>query len=215
VAILGRGFPIPPSDASAVVVTLTAIDGAPGGGFVTAYPFQGSYPPVSNVNLSDAGDVRANLAIVPLGESGAIDVRMASVNDVAVDIVGYITGSSAAPGGGELRVISPTRVVDTRSGLGFGRMAAGTALTFNPAVVPDEAAGLLQNTVLVNPAGPTFLTTWPAGAAQPLASSNNAIVAGQVHAALAATPLGAGGTLAYYTLDSTDLVVDITGYFVG
>jgi hypothetical protein len=79
--------------------------------------------------------------------------------------------------------------------------------------VPDDAEAVLQNTVLVIPAGPTFLTTWPAGQTLPTVSSNNAVAPGQLRAALTVTSLGAGGAIAYYSLAATDLVVDVTGYF--
>ena len=55
-----------PRVASAVVVTVTAVNGGLPN-FVTVFPTRGAIPVVSNLNLMSAGEVNANLATVKLG----------------------------------------------------------------------------------------------------------------------------------------------------
>jgi hypothetical protein len=57
-----------------------------------------------------------------------------------------------------------------------------------------------------------FVTTWPTGGAQPLVSTLNAST-GQVTANAAIVPAGAGGQIDVFATDTTDLVIDVNGYF--
>jgi hypothetical protein len=58
-----------------------------------------------------------------------------------------------------------------------------------------------------------FLTVFPCGQSQPLASTLNSID-GRVKAAAAIVPAGAGGAVCNFVTNDTDLVIDINGYFV-
>jgi hypothetical protein len=60
--------------------------------------------------------------------------------------------------------------------------------------------------------GVGFLTTWPTGQARPLVSTLNALD-GQVTANMAIVAAGTDGAVSFYASDTTDLVVDINGYF--
>jgi hypothetical protein len=78
-----------PADASAVVVNLTAV-GATAITYLTAWADQASRPAVSNLNPGRNQGPTPNLAVVPIGSNGYIDIYNAvgSVNVIA-DIVGY------------------------------------------------------------------------------------------------------------------------------
>jgi hypothetical protein len=78
--------------------------------------------------------------------------------------------------------------------------------------VPDDALGVLQDLVVTDTSGPTFVTAFPAGIPLPSTSTINASGPDQSRAALAVTPLGTGA-LSYYALQPTDVVVDVTGWF--
>jgi len=65
----------------------------------------------------------------------------------------------------------------------------------------------------VVPAGPlAFLTTWPAGQTQPSVSTLNAFT-GTVTANAAIVPAGGGGAISVFVTNTTDLIIDINGYF--
>ena len=86
VAVAGVGGV--PSSASAVVVNVT-VTGGSAGSFLSAYPAGGSRPSTSDLNWRP-GETVANLTIVKLGSSGALDFynNAGSVN-VIVDVVGW------------------------------------------------------------------------------------------------------------------------------
>jgi hypothetical protein len=57
-----------------------------------------------------------------------------------------------------------------------------------------------------------YVTAWPAGQPQPVVSTLNAMD-GSILANAAIVPAGAGGAVSFYATNTTDLVVDIVGYF--
>ena len=81
-------------DVDAVVVVLTALAGGiDQSGFATAHPGGSAAPNASNVNTSGGGDIRANLVVVPLGADGSLSISVERVEDVLVDVVGYVTSA--------------------------------------------------------------------------------------------------------------------------
>lgn len=116
----------------------------------------------------------------------------------------------------------PCRVMDTRWHNGpFGgpSLAAGSVRTIT---IPDNRVCSIPNTaqayalnVTVVPHGYLgYVTIWPTGQTQPLVSTINSID-GRVKAVAALVGGGTGQSLSIYTTNTTDLVLDISGYFVG
>ena len=108
------------------------------------------------------------------------------------------------------------RLVDTRDT--GARVAAGGTLTVDlsvlaPTAVGADAAAVAVNVTAAGPAAAGFLTVWPCGSQQPLASSVN-FLAGQARGAEATTLLGPGRTLCVFSNAATDIVVDLQGVFV-
>jgi glucose/arabinose dehydrogenase len=195
--------------AQAVVLSIGAIAGPGVGGFVGAYPAGGTYGGTSNVNFL-SGDVRANTVIVPLGADNGVSLETLNVGDVVVDVVGYFTSSGAtSSASGLFSFVTPDRIVDTRTNLGFPRLG-----TRAPATIDTGVAGsaVLQNVTVTNTAAAGWLATYPAGATTPDISTVNFIGAGQTRAVLAFTKLNAGDA-SYESLVPTDVVVDVIGSF--
>jgi hypothetical protein len=118
VRIAGKGGI--PNDASAALVTLTAVDGA-GDGYVTAWPCDQAQPDTSVLNLWP-GVLRSNLALVKLSAAnGSICVRSTTYNGsplhLIIDAVGWQTG-------GPNRQPPPPDPAPTR----FGTLPPGSAL---------------------------------------------------------------------------------------
>ncbi|MDP2291574.1 MAG: PQQ-dependent sugar dehydrogenase [Actinomycetota bacterium] len=205
-----------PANTSAVAVIVTGLAGAIGtGGFVVVLPDGGAVPESSNVNVNGVGDVRANLVVVPVGANGTIDLRLSGTADVLVDVVGSFTDSSAPSStAGMYTSINPTRLVDSRFGDGFNRLPGGTSGSANSALVPDNAVALSQNIVITRPNGRGFITAYPTGLAQvPTVSNGNVIAANQTRSAMAFTSIGTGGSVSYFVSVTSDVIVDVTGYF--
>lgn len=217
-----RDFAIPsggcgiPASAAAYSLNVTVV---PQGSlsYLTIWPAGQAQPYVSTLNSVD-GRVKANAAIVPAGAGGGISVYAAGATDVVIDINGYFV-SASDPAGLAFYALPPCRVVDTRLAPGpFGApsMAAGQTRAFpipgGSCGVPASAKAYSLNFTVV-PSGPLwYLTTWPAGGAQPVVSTLNAFT-GSVTANAAIVPAGPGGAINVFTSGGTDVVIDINGYF--
>ncbi len=88
-----------PNDASAAVLTITAVD-AIHDGFNTVHPTGTARPNASNVNYYTAYNT-ANTVIARLGAGGAVCVFASATTDLLVDIVGYLTGPPPPAAGPE------------------------------------------------------------------------------------------------------------------
>ncbi len=217
-----RDFPIPlsscgmPSTASAYSLNVTVVP--PGYlGYLTTWPTGQAQPNVSTLN-SWTGKVVANAALVPSGSNGSVSVFVQDPTDVILDTNGYF----APPGNqGALTFypVTPCRVADTRGDPGdFGgpTMEAQTTRSFTiPASacsIPATAAAYSLNVTVVPGGVLPYLTTWPAGSAQPLVSTLNSFD-GSVVANAAIVPAGTGGAINVYVDSRTDVILDINGYF--
>lgn len=108
--------------------------------------------------------------------------------------------------------ITPTRVVDTRAGVGGTRLFAGQTLEIPlGAIVPTGATAVAANLTSDGAAADGFLTAYPCGQTPPPTSTLN-YLAGAPAAAGALVGLG-GGSLCVRTYADTDLVVDVSGWF--
>ena len=112
---------------------------------------------------------------------------------------------------------TPCRAVDTR--ITGGPIAAGTSQSFYPAgggcniPLPSTGPIVYALNVTVVPHGPLgYLSVWPTGATQPLLSTLNS-PDGRVKANAALATGGNGGEISVYASNTTDLVLDVSGYF--
>ena len=87
-AVLGAGG-VPASGVSAVVLNVT-VTGAGGSGFITAYADGATVPTSSNLNFT-AGQVVANLVVVPVGADGSVALLNGSpsATGLVADVFGY------------------------------------------------------------------------------------------------------------------------------
>ena len=150
----------------------------------------------------------------PVAEPGGIR------NSVA--LAGGATAGLPAAGGGALNFvpITPCRVLDTRnqaSPFGGPAIAGNSSRDFN---IPASACGIPATAqaysvnVVVVPSGPLgFITMWPTGQTQPLASTLNSLD-GRIKSNAAIVLAGTGGSISIFASNTTDAILDINGYFV-
>ncbi len=198
-----------PATARAYSLNFTSVPKGPLG-FLTTWPAGSSQPLVSTLNAV-TGAVTANAAIVPAGTNGDISVFATNDSDLVIDINGYFAPPDT--GGLSFFSLTPCRVLDTRNPAG--------ALPFNGKVdvdvtssgcgAPASAQSFVLNATVVPPGPLGFLTLWPQGAAQPLASTLNAID-GAVTSNMAIVPT-ANGSVSAFASNPNHLVLDISGYF--
>ncbi len=223
---LFRSFAIPqqpncaiPPSAVAYSLNVTVV---PHGrlGYLTIWPTGRPQPNISTMNSPD-GRIKANAAIVPAGATGAVSVYVTDTTDVVLDIDGYFTPANSQTL--QFYPLTPCRVVDTRGTngpLGGPYLQARVERDFpvpESSCIPSGsniAAYSMNFTVVPHPAGQRlgYLTVWPEGQTQPVVSTLNNPTATDV-ANAAIVPAGTSGGIAVYPFNSTDLIVDINGYF--
>jgi hypothetical protein len=221
VQIAGAGG-VPVSGASAVVMNVTATNTtAPG--YLTVFPAGVTMPVASNLNWT-AGQTVPNLVEVALG-TGTQDGKVSIYNgagsaDVIFDVAGYYTTPALSPGpDGLFTPVVPARLLDTRSGNGAPVAKLGPAQTLNLQVtgrggVPSAGvSSVVLNVTVTNPSAPGYLTVWPASAAMPLASNLNFAANQTVPNRVVVGVSSAGMVSIFNGVGSTDVVVDVNGWF--
>ncbi|WP_153882800.1 hypothetical protein [Streptomyces sp. CB01881] len=205
-----------PAGATAVALNITVTDPVGGAGHIIAFPDGTERPTTSNVNYTE-GQTVPNLAIVPVGADGYVTLYnrgAASVNLIA-DIAGYFSHAPAAGYTG----VSPTRVVDTREGLGTARGQVAGWASFpvqvrGAAGVPYGAKAVALNVTVTDPKTDGHLTVYPGGQGAPTASNVN-FRAGQTVANSVIVPIGADGRIQVLNgaAGASDVIVDVVGYY--
>jgi hypothetical protein len=221
-AAISRDFNIPasacgiPTNAAAFSLNLTVVPAGPLG-YLSVWPASQSQPLVSTLNSLD-GRIKANAAIVPAGVNGAVTLYASDSTHAIIDINGYFVPASGAPNLA-FYPVTPCRVADTRNPTGdFGgpALAPAVARTFamptSSCGIPASAQAYAFNMTVVPSGSLGFLTTWPAGTAQPAVSTLNALT-GVITSNAAIVPAGVSGGITVYATNTTDLIVDINGYF--
>jgi hypothetical protein len=216
--IAGGGCPVP-ATALAYALNVTVVPSRPLG-YLSIWPTGRTQPVVSTLN-SPGGGIVANAAIVPAGTNGAISVYVTDATEVIVDINGYFAPLGAA-NSLPFFTLAPCRVVDTRAGQGtsgaFGppTMSGGAGRDFplpsGACSVPGAATAYSMNATVVPQHALSYLTLWPTGVNQPFVSTLNA-PSGGIVANAAIVPAGNNGSVSAFATDSTDLILDLNGYF--
>jgi hypothetical protein len=220
-----RSFALPsgtcpniPADAAAYSLNVTVVPSRQLG-YLTAWPTGYTRPLTSIMNSLD-GRVKANAVILPAGDGGSVSVFATDTTNVVLDIDGYFKTSGASRLA--FFALPPCRVVDTRGPNGdlggpillngqprefpilhsnCGLPSSAQAYSFNVTAIPKDS----------RPLG--YVTAWPAGVTQPIASTLNAPT-GTVTANAAIIPAGTNGAIDVYPAgNDTDLVIDVNGYF--
>ncbi len=201
--------------AAAAVLNVTVTE-AQGPGFVTVFPCGSDRPTTSSLNYV-TGSTVANAVVSKIGAGGKICFYTQAATHLVVDVAGYL------PGDGSFTPIVPERMLETRPGLstvdglfnGIGAPASGSVTEVQiggrPGV-PANATAVALNVTVTGPIGPGFITVFPCGSPRPQASNLNYTAGLTVPNAVIAK-VGTAGKVCFYTSQSTDLIVDINGYF--
>lgn len=198
-------FGVPATGAVGVALNVTAVNPV-AAGWLRVWPCGSTEPETSSVNFGWAGAVEPNGVIVPVDATGEVCVGTLVETDVVVDMAGWFdSGVRSATG----------RLVDTRNAPTKLRPGAplhvavlgqyGTPLT--------GVVGVALNVTAVYPVGPGFLRVWPCGSAEPETSAVNYSRAGAVEPNGVVVPVDATGEVCVSSLVTTDVVVDLSGWF--
>jgi hypothetical protein len=210
-----------PSSAMAVTGNLTVTD-ATSGWAVFLGPNSTSSPGSSTINFK-AGQTVANGVTVGLSTTGTLSATYMSTTGQTIDLVFDVTGYfvQGDTSGARYVPITPARILDTRVGNGlYGAQAANTPATFavwGYGGVPSNALGVTGNLTVTDSTSGWAVFLGPNPNYAPSTSTVN-FLAGQVVANGVTVGLSSTGTLSATYLSTTgqttDLVFDVTGYFV-
>jgi hypothetical protein len=207
--VAGRGG-VPPAGVAAVALNLTATNPT-ADSHLRVFPGGSALPASSNLNFRPGQSV-PNRVIVPVSASGQIGIFNAAGRvDVIVDVNGWFTDSTSAAGGSRFTAIAPQRLLDTRTGFGLIQDAGVAAVHFADTAGIGVTA-IVANFTAVGASEPSYLTVWPDGSPQPLASDLN-YTAGQTIPNLVVTKLGPSGFDVYNAAGNLNLVIDLNGYY--
>jgi len=126
-----------------------------------------------------------------------------------------LTGVFVQPGAGiQLIPVTPCRLVDTRQGQPIqGNSSQSFTLPgLNGCGIPASAAAYSLNVTVIPQKKLGYLTIWPTGEAQPTVSLMNS-PDGRVKANAAIVPAGTQGAVSVFVTDTSDVLLDINGYF--
>ena len=119
----------------------------------------------------------------------------------------------------------PVRLLETRAGQPVGCFKPNAPLnggqTYTQTArglcdgqtIPVTALGVVGNATTVIPQGPGFLTLWPSSAAQPTVATSNYSTGQAVNRHFIVGLGNADGAFKMFSLATTDLVIDVSGYF--
>ena len=208
---------VPASGVSAVVLNVTVTQPT-AAGVVTVWP-DGTRPWVSNLNFV-RGQTVPNMVVTPVATDGTVRLYNGSPGTVQLlaDVSGYYLGGNPQRPG-MFASVSPSRLLDTRYGIG----APKTAVAANGTVVLQvEGAGgvptsgvsaVVLNVTATQPQAVGALTVW-GGGARPRSSNLN-FVAGQTVPNLVIAPVDSAGQVRFYNGSSgtVQLLADVFGYY--
>ncbi len=213
--VAGRGG-VPAAGADAVVMNV-AVTGTTASSHLTVHPAGEARPLASNLNWA-AGDTVSNRVIAKLGAGGRLTLyNNAGETDLVVDTNGWFTDAVQTVGSPYVP-LTPARILDTRTGTGGipGPLGAGSTVevqvTGRGGVPVNGVTAVVLNTTVVSPAGPGWLTIFPTGTAQPVASDLN-YAAGEIRPNLVVVKVGAGGKVSLFSPTSAEVIFDVAGFF--
>jgi len=208
---------IPAAGVAAVSVNV-AVTNSDQPGWVRAYPCDDTPPFVATVNYA-AGQTVSNGAIVPVAADGTICFTSLRATDLVVDVNGWF-----ATGGG-YNAVRPARAFDTRGPaespnairtVPVAKVGPGAPLevrlTDLGGLVPATGVGAVSMNIAVDdPDAAGFVTAYPCGTRPFVANVNYA--ADETVSNGAIVPVSATGTVCFYSLQPTHLIVDVNGWF--
>lgn len=213
-----------PANAAAIVGNATVVN--PGGaGYMTLYPSNASRPLVASSNFG-MGQLMNAPFTVGLGADGAFNIYSTNVTDLVVDVLGYYSPDPVDVNGDGLLfnpLPRPVRLLETRAGYS-GCYTTNTPLLAGSTrnqqarglcdgmTIGATARAIVGNATVVYPQTGGYQTFWPSNVPQPYVANSN-FQAGQIFNRHLTVGLGADGVFKIFTTATTDLVIDVSGFF--
>ncbi len=168
----------------------------------------------NNVTVIDGRDL-STITVGVGNDPDAVAINPATNRTYVANFGDDTVSVIAAPTALQFIAVTPCRLMDTRTN--SDPIQGNTSRDFTvPQLggcnIPTTAAAYSLNVTVVPPGPLGYLTIWPTGGSQPNVSTLNSYD-GRVKANAAIVPAGSQGAVSVYVSDTTDLVLDIDGYF--
>lgn len=155
--------------------------------------------------------------ITGLTDGTTYTITVASTNSAGTGL--GTASNTVTPGRGQYHPVSPARILDTRDGTGgvpVARLGANSSMnaqiTGQGGVPSSGVAAVVLNVTVTNTSAGSYLTVWPTGVPQPLASNLN-FVGGVSVPNLVEVAVGLNGQVSVYNAyGNTDVIFDVAGY---
>ena len=213
-------------NARAIVGNATVVSPA-SNGFLTMFPADATRPFIATSNYR-LGQTMNGPFTVGLTATGGFNVYSVATTELVIDVSGYYSAEATDANGAGLLFTAlphPVRLLETRINQPSGctmlnsQIAGGSSITqgargtCDGVPVANTALAVVGNATVVGPVANGFLTFWPSSATQPFIANSN-YVAGKTFNRHFIVGLGAGdGAFKIFSASTTDLVIDIAGYF--
>jgi GH25 family lysozyme M1 (1,4-beta-N-acetylmuramidase) len=197
-----------PADATGVVLNASVVDPTWSGYVRVAAA--GASPLATALNFT-AGQSTTGLLVTQVDAARQATVTVyGGAAQIVLDVVGYYT--SAAGAGGHWVPLAPSRIVDSRTGIGgpTGPQSGDVAVAL-PDSVPVDATGVVLNVSVVEPTRQGFLRVAPAGTVPTTTALNYPAV--QSATGLVMTTANARAVTVAMHGGAAQLVVDLIGYY--
>jgi hypothetical protein len=211
VKIAGQGG-VPATGVSGVVLNVTTDRPTGTRSYVTVWPTGDPQPNASSLNMV-TDETAPNLVFARLGADGQVSFfNETGTTHLVADVLGWFGTTPQA--NGNYTPLAPARVLDTRPSGPVGTNSFVNLRVVNAHGVPASGvSAVVLNVTATRPTTKTYITVWPAGDPRPDASNLN-VVAGQSRPNLVIARVGANGQVSLYNeAGTTDLVVDVLGWF--
>ena len=183
-------------------------------GYAAVYPSGSALPNASTLNFVK-GKTVANMTIAKIGPDGKVKVHNGSpgTTQLIVDLSGFFVGGQVTMHGGYVPLAQPTRVIDTRVGLGYPT-AAPSMTTWKFGTGLQNAAAVALNATVTFTRATGYLVVWPADRDRPMASQVN-FVPSDTEANFGQIRLSAAKSLAYANMSGSTahVITDLSGYY--
>ena len=185
---------------------------------------KGTQPPLGALDqrgdLAVTMDFRRMYATVLRDWMHADDVAILGGDWGTIDVFGACAAaSSASAAANGFASVVPYRVLDTRNGRGapagkVGRRGSIALDVTGSGGVPKCGVGaVVLNVTVTEPTANSFVTAWPSGASQPVASNLN-MVPGETVPNLVMCKVGGDGRVSLFNNEGdTHLIADVAGWF--
>jgi hypothetical protein len=194
-----------PTDATAISANFTAV-GPNGRGFFTAGHCAAGAPAFSTLNFGD-GEVSPNQAIVPL-DNGDLCLYSHRDADLVIDVNGYLSPSS----GLQFQATTPRRLLDTRNTTALRKgQIVRLDVEGGSSPAPTAARAVALNITAADPLGDGWVRAFPCGSESEVSSLNPRRGINRPNSAI--VPTSSGGEICLRSNITTDIVIDITGWF--